>query len=156
MTQIEAHESWWQRWGVRLLPALTFLVGLALAAVVVRAIGPQGDPAATQPPAPSPSASSQATSPDTVVTLPGACEDAAANITEATKLLDDAASAVRDFEPQKLVDLLNQLEDIDNATRPLAQECSRVDVAESGSPSTSPSTSPSASPSETASESPSE
>ena len=134
MTQIEADESAWQRWGVRLLPALTFLLGVALAGFVVAARGPGGGAlAAGGEPTSSPSASSSsaATTDDTVVTVPGACQEAAAKITEATRLIDDVVVAVRDFQPQELVDLLTELEDLDAETRPLAAECSAVDVSAS-------------------------
>lgn len=134
--RIESEESWWQRWGLRLLPALTFLVGTVLGAVVVIA----GQPGATVSevtgePSPSPSASSDAgAGGDTVVTLPAACEGAAENVTEATRLIDEAATAVRDFRPDELVDLLNRLEDLDTETRELAAECRRVQVSESALP----------------------
>lgn len=139
MTQIESQESAWQRWAGRLLPALTFLVGLALgAAVIVAATGDTRE--VVQEPAPASPSPSEPTdgNGDTVVTLPGACEDAAQNITEATRLLDDVIGAVRDFRPQELVDLLNQLEDLDDATRPLATECAEVSVTEAPQPSESP------------------
>ncbi len=71
---------------------------------------------------------------DTVVTLPGACEDAADSLTEATRLIDDVAGAVRDFRPDELVGLLDQLEDLDAQVRSQTAECSRVDVSESASP----------------------
>ena len=49
-------------------------------------------------------------------------------ITEATRLIDDVAGAVRDFRPDELVELLDQLEDLDVGVRPQAAECSRVDI----------------------------
>ncbi len=134
--RIESEDSWWQHWGLRLLPALTFLVGIVLGAVVVIA----GQPGATVgevtgEPSPSPSASSDPDAVgDTVVTLPAACEDAAENVTEATRLIDESATAVRDFRPDELVGLLNQLEDLDAETRELAAECRRVQVSESALP----------------------
>ncbi len=157
MTQIEGHESAWQRWGVRLLPALTFLLGLALAGFVVAARGPGGaGEALGSEPSPSPSASgSPSTSSDTVVTVPGACQDAAAKITEATRLIDEVVGAVRDFQPQKLVDLLYRLEDLDAEIRPLAAECSAVDVSASSEPSAGDDASPDATPSGSAEATPS-
>ena len=135
--RIESEESWWQRWGLRLLPALTFLVGLVLGAVVVIAgqLG-QGVGGVVGEPSPSPSASPDpsAGGGDTVVTLPAACEGAAENITEATRLIDESATAVRDFRPDELVDLLTRLEVLDAETRELAAECRRVDVSESALP----------------------
>lgn len=135
--RIESEESWWQRWGLRLLPALTFLVGLVLGAVVVIAgqLGESvGDVVGEPSPSPSGSADPSAGVGDTVVTLPAACEGAAENITEATRLIDEAATAVRDFRPDELVDLLTRLEVLDAETRELAAECRRVDVSESALP----------------------
>lgn len=127
------------RWGV-LLPALTFLVGLGLGLVVMVATGgsePDAEPP-TADDSPSASASDEATdTPDTVVTVPGACEEAARNISEATRLLDDVAASIRDFQPDQLVDLLDQLEQLDAETRLLAEDCRAVGVT--SSPSSSPS-----------------
>lgn len=134
---IEVEKSGWQRWALRLLPALTFLVGLALGAAVMLASRP--DPvtpeASDEPSAPATAPEGQPA--DTVVTVPGACEDAAATLTEATRLLDDAAAAVRDFRPDELVTLLNRLEDLDGEVRSQTAECSRVDISESAPPAPS-------------------
>lgn len=123
------------RWGV-LLPALTFLVGLGLGLVIMLATG-GSEPDVEAPTAedsPSATASDEATgTPDTVVTVPGACEDAARNISEATRLLDDVAASIRDFQPEQLVDLLDQLEQLDAETRQLAEDCSAVGVTSSPS-----------------------
>ncbi|VXC58776.1 hypothetical protein [Nocardioides sp. AX2bis] len=139
-TTIEVEESGWQRWALRLLPALTFVVGLGLGALVVLAGQPERDapePSA-EPSAPASSAAGEGTA-DTVVTLPGACEDAAETLTEATRLIDDVAAAVRDFRPDELVGLLDRLEDLDSAARSQTAECSRVDISESASPEPAPS-----------------
>ena len=125
----------WQTWGGLVLPALTFLVGLALGLVLMFAVGDGGPDSAAEP-APSPSEPT-ATSGDTVVTVPAACEAAAENISEATRLLDDIAGSVRDFQPQELVERLNRLEDLDVATRPLAERCSQVSVTQEPAPSES-------------------
>lgn len=133
MSENETDAPRWQGWGSRLLPVLTFLVGLALGLVVMLATGDDAEPAPEAEPTPTPSASADGNG-DTVVTVPGACEDASENITEATRLLDDVAGSVRDFRPEELVDLLNRLEDIDRETRGLARECSGVSVTEGASP----------------------
>lgn len=142
-TTIEVEESGWQRWASRLLPVLTFLVGLGLGALVVTAGQPaveapeaSGGPSAT--PTGEAGEAGQETA-DTVVTLPGACEDAAETLTEATRLIDDVAGAVRDFRPDELVGLLDRLEDLDSEVRSQTAECSRVDISESASPEPSPS-----------------
>lgn len=139
--EIEARESGWQRWGVRLLPAVTFVVGLGLGTVLVLA-GGSGENAVAEA-APSAATSGPAVAnPDTVVTLPGACADAAEQIREATGLLDDTVAAVRDFDPDTLVGLINRLEDLDATIRPLSAECSQVGVSASAQPSPQPSPSP--------------
>lgn len=129
------------RWWTIVVPAVTFLVGLGLGLVVMVATGDPSEPDADIPAADeSPSASSSAEgtdTPDTVVTVPGACEDAARNISEATRLLDDVAASVRDFQPDELVDLLDQLEQLDAETRELAEQCGAVDVTATPSPSAS-------------------
>ncbi len=145
-TTIEVEESGWQRWALRLLPVLTFVVGLGLGAVVVLAGQPAGEaPEASGGPSATPTGEAggagedgEATA-DTVVTLPGACEDAAETLTEATRLLDDVATAVRDFRPDDLVGLLDRLEDLDAQVRSQTAECSGVDISESASPEPSPS-----------------
>jgi hypothetical protein len=129
------------RWWTIAVPAVTFLVGLGLGLVIMVATGDPSEPDADTPAADgSPSASSSADdtgTPDTVVTVPGACEDAARNISEATRLLDDVAASVRDFQPDELVDLLDQLEQLDAETRELAEQCRTVDVTATPSPSAS-------------------
>ena len=119
----------WQTWGGLLLPALTFLAGLGLGLVLMFAVG-GGDGGDTEAgPSPSPTGPT-ATTGDTVVTVPAACEAAAENISEATRLLGDIAGSVRDFRPEELVERLNRLEDLDVATRPLAERCSQVSVSQ--------------------------
>lgn len=139
MTQDQpATSRGWQTWGVRLLPVLTFLVGLGLGLVVMAATGGSDPSAPEAEPSPTPTATSDPADDDTVVVVPAACEAAAENISEATRLLDDVAGSVRDFEPQELVDLLNRLEDLDRETRSLARDCSEVSVDEGASPSETP------------------
>lgn len=130
----------------RLIPAATFLVGLLVGALVVLA-NQSGTPSTKQPPK-SPSATSPSPG-ESLVTVPAACQQASDNIQQATSLLRDTVSSIKNFNPKELVRLLNQLEDLDQATRPLARECSQVKVTVGPTPSTSisPSASPSASPS---------
>jgi hypothetical protein len=112
-----------------LVPALTFLVGIALGAgvLLLSDTGDDGDAEPTSPTSPAETGGAG----DTVVVVPAACEEAAANLTEATQLLDDVAGSIRDFRPNELVDLLNELEALDQETRSLASECSSdVEVTE--------------------------
>lgn len=136
----DTRTSGWHTWGGRLLPALTFVVGLGLGLIVMMASndrGGEGEPEAGS--TPSETATASPSEGDTVVTVPSACQAAAGRLTEATRLLDDVAGSVRDFRPEELVDLLNQLEKLDAETRRLAAECSQVTVSESAAPSESPS-----------------
>ena len=70
------------------------------------------------------------------MTLPAACDQAAAKVSQAYTLLRQAVTQVRDFHADQLVETLNQLEDIDAQTRPLVATCTAVSV------STSPTTEP--------------
>ena len=140
MTTDETDTSSWRRWGA-LLPALTFLVGLGLGLLLMFAVGGDDGSVTEAEPTPTPSGAT-ASAGDTVVTIPAACEAAAENITEATRLLDDVAASIRDFQPQELVERLNRLEDIDRATRPLADRCSEASVTQAPSESAEPTESP--------------
>lgn len=126
--------------GVR-VPTLTFLVGLGLgAALVWAAVGGGGDdapevgPSATAGPSPSSGPS------DTLVTVPGACEDVSARVSEAYDLLRDAVRQVRDFQAEELTRTLDELEVLDEETRSLAAECSQVSATDSPAPSETPET----------------
>lgn len=132
----------------RLIPAATFLVGLLIGALVVLANQSTSSSNQSTPSSKQSSKSPSATSPSpgvSVVTVPAACQQASDNIQQATSLLRDSVSSVKNFDPKELVRLLNRLEDLDKATRPLARECSQVTVTVGPTPSTSasPSDSPS-------------
>lgn len=139
----------------RLLPAATFLVGLTLGGVLVAVGagggGSEGDASGEPTSSPSPTAGGSLAPGDTVVTVPLACEESAENLREATGLLRDSLGSVRDFDPDRLVEILNRLEEIDEDTRPLLDECS-VDVSRSPSATETPSESPAESPAESPSE----
>lgn len=134
------------RWISLLLPTATFVIGLALGGILVYAnsgdtdnsgnAGSGGD--ATNAPASTASASGSSPSPtgDTVVTVPAACEQAAEKVSEAYTLLRQAVDQVRNFDADELVSTLNELEDVDAATRPLVDACTQVSV--SSSPTSEP------------------
>ncbi|QZY29188.1 hypothetical protein [Nocardioides coralli] len=125
----------WRRYGPVVLPALTFLIGIALGAGAVLALDTGADPVAEPDDSSSSPAGPEDSGGDTVVTVPGACERAAETLQEATRLLDDVAVSLRDFRPRELVDLLNQLEELDRETRELASQCSEdVEITEEPSP----------------------
>ncbi len=124
----------------RLVPAATFLLGLLIGSLLVAVGGNGGDRSGDSPgasPGASPSASPSAST-DVRVTVPAACGEAAANLKEATQLLRSSVGSVKDFDPQRIVDQLNRLEELDAETRPLVRLCSQVQVASSG-PSATPS-----------------
>ncbi|MEQ6903336.1 hypothetical protein [Nocardioides sp. YIM 152588] len=119
-------------WPGRLVPAATFLVGVVLGGLLVAAASGGDEPpdAADEVP---PTATEQATPSTgaTVVTVPGACEQAAQNLREALSLIREGTDSVESFRPDRIVDLLDRLEDIDNETRPLLDECGQVEVSQS-------------------------
>ena len=68
--------------------------------------------------------------------MPAACEQAAEKVSEAYTLLRQAVDEVRNFDADKLVNTLNELEDVDAETRPLVDACNQVSV--SSSPTSEP------------------
>ncbi len=117
-------------WLAAAVPAATFVVGLILGGLVIGVgiVGETGDPDAGGSPSPSEGSQPTPTS-DVTVVVPNACIEAADTVTEAMDLIQDGVSALRDFRPQELVELLDQLEDLDARARDLAQQCSEVDVS---------------------------
>ncbi|CAN5436467.1 hypothetical protein BH18ACT8_BH18ACT8_09680 [soil metagenome] len=117
-------------WLTLAVPAATFLIGLVLGGVVV-GVGTDGDDSSLEPTVTTPPADA-AGSPTASVTVvvPEACIQAAETVNQATALIRDGVSSIRDFQPEQLVDLLNQLEDLDAQARAQAQECSKVDVSQ--------------------------
>lgn len=117
----EGGGRWSNVWPV-LLPTLTFLVGIGLGAgaTLLSSSSGGGEAEPTSPPSPTRTADDG----DTVIVVPAACEDAADNLETATRLLDDVAGSIRDFRPNELVELLNELEELDQAIRAQASECS--------------------------------
>lgn len=135
-----------QWWGGLLIPAGTFLVGLLIGGLVIgvgRSGGDSSDPAGDDgsSSSPSPTTAGSAAPGETVVTVPAACQEAGGKVREATKLLRSTVGDVRNFKPDKIVDTLNRLEDLDSQIRPLLQECSQVEVTTGATPF--PSASPS-------------
>lgn len=131
-----------RRGGV-LIPAATFLVGLLIGGLVI-GLGRSGSsPSSTAGDDGSSSGASSSSSPtststadpgETVVTVPAACQEATDKVSEATRLLRSTVGDVRNFKPEKIVEALNRLEDLDGEIRPLLQECSRVEVTTGATP----------------------
>src|SRR5680860_273957 len=132
-----------QRWGGLLIPAATCLVGLLIGGLVIGvgrsgggSSGAAGDDGSSSSPSStsSPTTASSALPGDTVVTVPAACQKAADKVREVTRLLRRTVGDVQNFKPDKIVDTLNRLEDLDSEIRPLLQECSRVEVTTGATP----------------------
>lgn len=114
-------------WSLIAVPAVALLVGLVLGALVV-GVGNGGstaDPEGRVTVTVSPSANS---SEDTAVIVPRECAQAAETVQEATQLIRDDLSAVRNFQASKIVDLLNELEDLTNQANEQARTCSDISV----------------------------
>lgn len=112
-----------------LLPALTFIAGVALGAVVV-AVGSSGNDgggttASPPTPAPAPVGPSPARS-DLVVKIPGVCLDAIDSAEEATREVDDLVSAVRAFDAARLQALVDRFQELEVTIRASAEGCREV------------------------------
>lgn len=115
-----------QNWLGLLIPTVTFLVGLALGGVLVYAnVGGGADSNVAEQSVTDTAAADDASA---VVTVPAACDKAAAKVREAYGLLRTAVDQVRDFQADALVGTLNELEDVDGEARVLVTECSDVEV----------------------------
>ena len=141
-----------RRWGGVLIPAATFLVGLLIGGLVIGVGktgggssdeaangGSSGSSSSSSSSSPTPTTTGSASPGETVVTVPAACQQAGDKVREATTLLRSTIGDVRNFKPNRIVDELNRLEDLDSQIRPLLQECSQVDVSTAAAPSPSPS-----------------
>ncbi len=131
------------------LPAGTFVLGVLLGGLVVGVALDGGDGSRAQgTPSPSPTQASSSAG-GTAVVVPDECLAAAQTVRDATALIRDNVSAIRDFRAQKIIDFLNQLEDLDQRAREEANACRDVTVT-----STAPSASPAGSSSPTSPSSP--
>jgi len=113
------------------VPAITFVVGLLLGALVV-GVGLDGDGTATDGDSTeTPTSGADPTPTDDVqVVVPQECLQAAQTVTEATNLIRSGVEAIRDFRPDELADLLDRLEDLDAEAQDQAAQCSQVDVSQ--------------------------
>lgn len=122
------------RWVIA-LPALALVVGIALGALVVGVATDNDD---TPAPDDAPTASAAESGDSTAVIVPDACRQAAASVAAATDLLRAAVSDIRNFRAEKILDLLNQLEDLDTQAREQAALCTDIKVTTVPSPNESP------------------
>lgn len=119
------------RWVVA-LPAITFLVGLILGGFVIGVagngdgVGSSGDQAGETP--------SSSPGPATAVVVPDACLEAARTVQQAVALIRGGVGAIRSFEADKILELLNQLEDLDTLAREQADTCSASTVTDAPLP----------------------
>jgi hypothetical protein len=123
------------RW---LLPAITFVVGVALGAVVIGVTGTGSGPTSSPtPPANSrpatttgtPSASATAVT----VTVPEPCLRLADDSRNVLALVDDAAAAARDLDASKLSGIVRQLQAAQSTLKDRAAACQQA--AQTSSPS---------------------
>jgi len=126
MSEQHAASGW-----LRAVPAITFVVGLLLGALVV-GVGLDGDGTATDGDSTeTPTSGADPTPTDDVqVVVPQECLQAAQTVTEATNLIRSGVEAIRDFRPDELADLLDRLEDLDAEAQDQAAQCSQVDVSQ--------------------------
>ncbi len=110
-----------------LIPALTFLVGLLLGAVVMGVSG-NGDAidVAASPTTTgsvvSPTAS-PSVRPDSTVTIPGSCLEVADSAKELGELVGDAAGAAQEFDASGLSTIVRELQESQTGLEEKADEC---------------------------------
>ncbi len=112
------------------LPAVALVVGLVLGGLVVglsMSGDSGGDDEDTAGGQSTTSAQPTAVASDTLV-IPAACAQAADSVRDAASLLNDGVAAIRNFQRKKIVDLLNQLEDLSRQAQEQAQTCSASGV----------------------------
>ena len=117
-----------------LLPALAFVAGVALGAVVV-AVGASGDdddtvPGVTASSSPEASATPDGAgnvtatpSGDALVRVPASCLDAADGAERAARQVDDVAAAVREFDARRLQELVDEFQQLQPEVQRLADQC---------------------------------
>lgn len=104
------------------LPALTFLAGLALGALVIGA--PDDGPAPAPPDAAgAPGLEPSAAPGDLLVRVPEPCLAVAEQAEEAVAVLDRAVRAVRSFDPRELQEVLDQAQGLRPGVEQLASDC---------------------------------
>ncbi len=86
---------------------------------------PQAEPTTTSTPSPEDPSPSQ----DGAFVLPQECLESAETVQEATALIHGGASAIREFRPDELISLFDELEDLDAVAREQATACEEVDVS---------------------------
>jgi len=115
-------------WWSRLVPAATFVVGLLLGGLLI-GLGADGGGSTdeAEEATPTESTATPGDSP-TAVLVPASCAEAGQEAELAVQLMRDGAAAVRDVQPEKLADVLDDLEDTQARLEELSAACSWVDV----------------------------
>lgn len=126
-----------------LLPAVTFLLGLLLGAVVVGAASDDGDdgqaaPPAAASPSPAPSAQGQLT-----VRVPAPCLQAADEAEQAYGLLEQGVAAARDLDARRLQELVDTVQRERPQVEALVRACREQAAAALASPAPSAAGAPS-------------
>ena len=98
----------WRRWSV-LLPALTFLVGLALGAAVLGATTAEDDEGAL-PAGPTSTATPTPPQDGLLVRVPAACLEAAERAEQAYALVEQGVTAARELDARGLADLVDEVQ----------------------------------------------
>ncbi len=126
-------------WALVAAPAVALVVGVVLGVVLTSVGGDSSGKDADDSPTTSASDSSSPGTGDVAVVVPSECGDAAETVQEATNLIRENVSAIREFRTKDIVEFLNELEDLDQQARDQAEACSKVDVSTvSPSPTLSP------------------
>jgi hypothetical protein len=119
-----------------LLPVLTFLLGCLLGAVVIAAGASSGAEDLTETPAAAPTpdvagnedgedvdGETEPESEDVEVRVPESCLAAADGAVVAANRIDDVVEAVRDFDAQRLQELVDEVQEQQPQVRELAERC---------------------------------
>lgn len=116
-----------------LLPALTFLAGCLLGAVIVGAGtfggGDDGQDGAAPPPTQGPAedaTDAEAAEGELVVRVPESCLRAADGASQATGQVDDVVAAVRDLDARRLQEIVDQIQQVQPEVQRLAEQCRSV------------------------------
>lgn len=110
----------WRRWSV-LLPALTFLAGLALGAAVLGASTTRDGTEAAPPPPPAPAPSPSPS--DLLVRVPGPCLQAAERAEQAYALVEQGVAAARELDARALADLVDEVQQQRPEVQALVDTC---------------------------------
>lgn len=118
-----------------LLPVLTFLLGCLLGAVVVAAGASSSAEDLTETPAAAPApdepgpedgevdGETEPESEDVEVQIPESCLAAADGAVVAANRIDDVVAAVRDLDPQRLQEIVDEVQEQQPQVRELAERC---------------------------------